>query len=132
VQMVRVLVVDDEEIFRQAMGSVIAATEGFVIVGSAATGEESLAVAVAARPDLVLMDVNLPGIDGTEATQRLRSFEVRPIVLLLSTYDESDVDYRSCGAAGYISKAMFGPDRLASAWEAATGRSGLDKPKELP
>ena len=113
---VRVLVVDDEEIFRQAMASVVAETDGFVVVGSAATGEESLAMAAAARPDLVLMDVNLPGIDGTEATKRLRSVEPRPIVLLLSTYDEMEVDYLSSGAAGYISKAAFGPGRLAEAW----------------
>jgi DNA-binding NarL/FixJ family response regulator len=131
VDMVRVLVVDDEEIFRRAMGRVVAATEGFVVVGSAATGEESLVVAVAARPDLVLMDVNLPGIDGPEATRRLRSLDMRPIVLLLSTYDEGDVDYLSSGAAGYINKAAFGPDRLAEAWAAASRDPEPDDDMEM-
>ncbi len=118
---VRVLVVDDEEIFRQAMAHVVAATEGFIVVGSAATGEESLVVALAARPDLVLMDINLPGIDGIEATRRVRSANAAPIVLLVSTYDEDDVDLLGCGAAGYITKGALGPDRLAEAWTAATG-----------
>ena len=65
------------------------------------------------------MDVNLPGIHGIEATRRLRSADRGPIVLLLSTYDETDVDYADSGAAGYITKAAFGPDRLAEAWAAA-------------
>jgi DNA-binding NarL/FixJ family response regulator len=129
VDTVRVLVVDDEEIFRQAMAHVVAATEGFIVVGSAATGEESLAMAEASLPDLVLMDVNLPGIDGPEATQRLRSVEPRPIVLLLSTYDEVEVDYLSSGAAGYISKAAFGPDRLTDAWTTASRDPGSDREK---
>ena len=123
---VRVLVVDDEEIFRRAMTDVVAETDGFVVVGTAESGVDSLAAAVATLPDLVLMDVNLPGIDGIEATRRLRSANERPIVLLLSTYDESDVDYVSCGAAGYITKAAFGPDRLAAAWAAASRDPGPD------
>lgn len=130
--MVRVVVVDDDELFRQAMADVVSLTVGFVVVGLAVTGEESLVVAAAARPDLVLMDLNLPGIDGTEASRRLRSADASPVVLLLSTYDEGDVDYLSCGAAGYITKAAFGPDRLADAWVTATDRQGPDDFRELP
>jgi CheY-like chemotaxis protein len=126
VESVRVLVVDDEEIFRRAMTAVVAETDGFVVVGTAASGEDSLAVLVATQPDLVLMDINLPGIDGIETTRRLRSSEQRPVVLLLSTYDEGDVDYAGSGAASYISKAAFGPDRLAAAWAAATPSSTAD------
>ena len=127
---VRVLVVDDEEIFRRAMTDVVAATDGFVVVGTAASGSDSVAAAEATKPDLVLMDVNLPGIDGIEATRRLRSIDRRPIVLLLSTYDEADVDYVSCGAAGYITKSAFGPDRLAEEWTAASLDPGSDVAKE--
>jgi CheY-like chemotaxis protein len=85
---------------------------------------DSVAAAAATLPDLVLMDVNLPDIDGIEATRRLRSTHRRPIVLLLSTYNEADVDYDNCGAAGYIAKAAFGPDRLADAWAAANHGPG--------
>jgi DNA-binding NarL/FixJ family response regulator len=120
---VRVLVVDDHELFRHAASAVVSATEGFVVAGSAATGEESLAVAAAIEPDLVLMDVNLPGMDGIEATRRLRGSTRPPVVVLLSTYDEDDfgVRARECGAAGYLAKSSFGTDRLTALWAAASG-----------
>ena len=117
---VRVLVVDDQEPYRRAMVAVVDGTDGFVVVGSASSGEESVVVAARLRPDLVLMDVNLPGIDGLEASRRLRQQEPSPVVVLLSTYDESEFDLTDCGAVAYVSKAVFGPDRLTAAWAAAT------------
>lgn len=122
-QPVRVLIVDDQEPFRRTMRTVVDATDGFESIGTATTGEESLRAAAALGPDLVLMDVNLPGIDGVEATRRLVAGDSRPVVFLLSTYDEDQVDAAGCGAAAYIPKAAFGPDRLAAAWQAATGQS---------
>jgi two-component system response regulator AlgR len=116
---VRVLVVDDQEPFRRAMTAVVEATPGFVVVGVAETGEQSLDVAAELAPDLVLMDVNLPGIDGIEATRRLTADPGGPVVLLLSTYDEDEVDAAGSGAAGYVPKAAFGPDRLSAAWQDA-------------
>jgi DNA-binding NarL/FixJ family response regulator len=117
---VRVLVVDDQEPFRSAMAAVVDATEGFVLVGAVASGEESIEAAAELRPALVLMDVNLPGIDGIEASRRLRSHSERPVVVLLSTYDEDRFDLAGSGAAAYIAKAVFGPDRLVEVWSAAT------------
>lgn len=116
---VRVLIVDDQEPFRRAMGAVVEATDGFVVVGSATSGEESLVAAAELRPSLVLMDVNLPGIDGIEATRQLTSGSGGPVVVLLSTYDEDQFDLAGCGAASYVAKASFGPDRLSAAWAAA-------------
>jgi DNA-binding NarL/FixJ family response regulator len=116
---VRVLVVDDQEPFRRAMATVVEATEGFVVVGMATTGEESLAAAASLQPDLVLMDVNLPGIDGVEATRQLRAAADAPVVFLLSTYDEDQFDAAGSGAAAYVAKAAFGPDRLSESWSAA-------------
>lgn len=121
---VRVLIVDDQEPFRRAMATVVDATEGFVVVGSATTGEESLEAVAALSPDLVLMDVNLPGIDGVEASRRLTAVPDGPVVVLLSTYDEDQVDVAGCGAAAYVPKAAFGPDRLSAAWQAAARVSG--------
>src|SRR5690349_17935986 len=92
VQDVRVLVVDDQEPYLRAMAAVVAETDGFTVVGSATTGEESLAAVADLRPDLVLMDVNLPGIDGIEATRRLTADPGGPVVVLLSTYDLDQVD----------------------------------------
>lgn len=126
---VRVLVVDDQEPFRRAMASVVAETTGFEVVGQAGSGEESVEAVAALRPDLVLMDVNLPGMDGLEATRRLRAGDRPPVVLLLSTYDEeSGVDFVSeSGAAAYVTKSDFGPDRLEAVWSAAQ-RSASDAP----
>jgi len=117
---VRVLIVDDQEPFRRAMAAVVEETEGFVVVGSAASGEESLSMAAALRPHLVLMDVNLPGIDGIEATRRMTASSDGPVVVLLSTYDEDQFDIDGCGASAYVAKAAFGPDGLSAAWAAAT------------
>jgi DNA-binding NarL/FixJ family response regulator len=119
---VRVLVVDDQEPFRRAMAAVVDATDGFVVVAEATSGEESLAAAAEHGPDLVLMDVNLPGIDGLEATRRLLAGPRPPVVLLLSTYDEdAGVAFvAESGAAGYVTKSAFGPDRLEAAWSAST------------
>lgn len=116
---VRVLIVDDQEPFLRAMAAVVEATPGFVVVGSATTGEESLVAATGLRPQLVLMDVNLPGIDGIEAARRLTSGPGGPVVVLLSTYDEDQCDVAGCGATAYVAKAAFGPDRLSAAWRAA-------------
>lgn len=118
---VRVLAVDDQAAFLHAMTSVVAETPRFEIAGSASSGEESLAVAAELLPDLVLMDVNLPGIDGLEATRRLLARDSPPVVLLLSTYDE-DVGEQfvaESGAAAFLTKSAFGPDRLAAAWSTA-------------
>lgn len=119
---VRVLVVDDQALFRQVMSTVVEETEGFVLVGCAASGEESIATARVLRPDLILMDVNLPGIDGMDATRRLREDTTAAAVVLLSTYDEDDWDGQAeeCGAVAYVAKSAFGPDTLTAVW-AVTG-----------
>jgi len=100
---------------------VVELTDGFAVVDAVASGEESVVAARELTPDLVLMDVNLPGIDGIEATRRLTSGPYGPVVVLLSTYDEDQFDLDGCGAAAYVAKAAFGPDRLSAAWADASG-----------
>jgi DNA-binding NarL/FixJ family response regulator len=111
-----VLVVDDQETFRQTLAAVVAATDGFVLAGAAASGEEALALVPVLRPRLVLMDVHLPGIDGVEAARRLCAAGGAPVVVLLSTYEEDEVALDGCGASAYVPKRLFGPDRLAEVW----------------
>ena len=113
---VGVLVVDDQDPFRRAMSAVVDETEGFVVVATAASGEESVTATAEFRPDLVLMDVNLPGIDGIEAARRIIEVPPAPLVVLLSTYDEDDFDLSGCGAAAYISKSALSPARLLQLW----------------
>ncbi len=119
---VRVLIVDDQEPFRLAARAVVEMTDGFEVVGEAETGEDSVEQARALDPDLVLMDVNLPGIDGLEATGRILSETKRAVVLLVSTYEADEYAPRAdeVGAAAYIPKSEFEPDRLEQAWAAAT------------
>jgi DNA-binding NarL/FixJ family response regulator len=119
---VRVLIVDDQEPFRLAARMVVELTDGFEVVGEAESGEESVAMAAELHPDLVLMDVNLPGINGLDATREILTDSDAVVVLLLSTYEEAEYAPRAaeCGAAAYIPKSSFGPDRLESAWEAAS------------
>ena len=119
---VRVLIVDDQEPFRMAARLVVEMTEGFEVVGEAETGESSVEMAHELAPDLVLMDVNLPGINGLDATRQILEHQTESVVvLLLSTYEEEEYAPRAaeCGASAYIPKAVFGPDRLESAWAAA-------------
>jgi DNA-binding NarL/FixJ family response regulator len=119
---IRVLIVDDQEPFRLAARMVVEATDGFEVVGEAESGEASVELARELKPDLVLMDVNLPGINGLDATRQILADQSDSVVvLLLSTYEEEEYAPRAaeCGAAAYIPKAVFGPDRLESAWAAA-------------
>ena len=119
---VRVLIVDDQEPFRMAARMVVEITDGFEVAGEAETGEDSVRMAQELQPDLVLMDVNLPGINGLDATRQILTGASPVVVLLLSTYEEEEYAPRAaeCGAAAYIPKSSFGPDRLEAAWAAAS------------
>ena len=123
---VRVLIVDDQPTFRRAAANVVALLEGFEIVGEVDTGEGAVESVRTLRPDLVLMDVHLPGIDGMEATRRILedSPEWRPVIFLLSTYDASEYAplAAACGATAYLPKAQFGPAALRAAWTGTSVR----------
>jgi DNA-binding NarL/FixJ family response regulator len=120
---VRVLIVDDQEPFRGAAGALLEAMGDFAVVAAVGTGEESVEAVRRLAPDLVLMDVNLPGIDGLEATRRIRALDSPPVVVLVSTYEQSEYGEatESCGAAGYLTKSELDPDRLRHVWLSASG-----------
>jgi DNA-binding NarL/FixJ family response regulator len=111
---VTVLVVDDQAPFRTAAKSVVALTPGFTVIGEATSGEEAIARVAELHPRVVLMDINMDGMSGIEATRRITADHPEIRVVLLSTYNEDDLpaDARSCGAATYVHKEMFGPDVL--------------------
>lgn len=118
---VRVLIVDDQEAFRSAAREVIGATEGFELAGEAASGEESVEAVRRLQPDLVLMDVQLPGIDGLEATYRIHSEHPKVVVFLLSTYDPTEFEGRIADsrATTFMPKAIFSSKHLRHAWQSA-------------
>ncbi len=116
---VSVLIVDDQMPFRAVARTVVGLTDGFAVAGEAESGEDAVAKAAAEPPDLVLMDINLPGINGIEATRRIRAANPTVSVILLSTYSESDLpaDAREVGALAYVHKEDFGPAIMRDLWD---------------
>jgi DNA-binding NarL/FixJ family response regulator len=121
---VRVLIVDDQLPFREASRMVVEMTDGFEVAGEAENGEQAIALVHDLRPDLVLMDVQMPGIDGIETTRRITSIPNPPIVVVMSTHESGDyVDVAlSAGAVGFVPKSQFGMDTLDEMW-AQAGKS---------
>ena len=100
----------------------IGLTKGFEVAAEAESGEDAVTVAAEQVPDLVLMDINLPGINGIEATRRIVAAQPEIVVMLLSTYQAADLpgDADSCGAAGYVNKEEFGPAVVQDLWARRT------------
>jgi DNA-binding NarL/FixJ family response regulator len=104
--MIRVLVVDDHPIVREGLVSVLEDEDDFTVVGTAGSAEDALALARRERPDVVLLDLELPGIDGVQAIPRLLATEPPPRVLVFTAYDleERVLGALRAGAAGYLLK----------------------------
>jgi two-component system invasion response regulator UvrY len=124
-ELVPVLIVDDQAPFRRAARAVVTATDGFTVVGEAESGEEAVDLVADLQPGLVLMDINLSGINGIEATRRITTAHPGTVVVLLSTYQAADLpgDSTSCGAAAYVHKEDFGPEVIRTVWQGREGSS---------
>jgi DNA-binding NarL/FixJ family response regulator len=110
-QPIRVLIVDDHRLFAEALEAILAAESRIEIVGRARNGAEALEMVLDLNPDVVLMDISMPVMDGVEATRRIRDARPEACVLMLTGSNAvADVDRsRDAGAAGYVTK-----DRIAS------------------
>jgi DNA-binding NarL/FixJ family response regulator len=128
---VRVLVVDDQRPFRVAASAVLRRTPGFELVGEASSGEEAVERVAALAPDLVLMDITMPGMGGIAATRAITAAPAAPVVFFCSTYAAADLpsDAVDSGAAAYIGKDELGADLLSRLWgEARPSADGTPAP----
>ncbi len=118
---VRVLIVDDQQPFRSAARLVVELTDGFEFAGEAETGEDGLRLFRELGPDLILMDIKMPGMDGLETTREILSIDETAIIIVLSTYESDEYEQVAldAGAIAFISKSDFGPDTLATTWASA-------------
>jgi DNA-binding NarL/FixJ family response regulator len=118
----RVLVVDDQTVVRDGLVLLLGLLPGLEVVGSAANGEEALTLVAEHRPDVVLMDLRMPRVDGVEATRRIKAEYPAVQIVVLTTYsdDESVFAALQAGARGYLTKDA-GADEIARAIAAVRG-----------
>ncbi|MCM2336193.1 MAG: LytTR family DNA-binding domain-containing protein [Pseudomonas sp.] len=110
----RVLVADDEPLARERLRALLADIDGVEVVAEAADGHEALHACAEHRPDLVLLDIAMPGIDGLEAARHLAAFEPRPAVVFCTAYDAHALSAFEAEAIDYLVKPVR-PERLAAA-----------------
>jgi two-component system, NarL family, invasion response regulator UvrY len=124
-----VLVVDDQAPFRLAAKAVVRRLTEFEFAGEASSGHEAIELVDRLHPELVLMDINMPQMNGIEATRQILAAHPDTVVILCSTYDRRDLpaDAASSGASGYVNKEQFGAELLRRIWtHRDTGWPGPD------
>jgi NarL family two-component system response regulator YdfI len=122
---VRVLIADDHEVVREGLRMILEAEEGFIVVGEASDGLQAVELAAQLEPDVVLMDLRMPMMDGLEAIERIRAARPDSAIVILTTYNEDDLMVRGlrAGARGFLLKdtgrqALFDSLRAAARGEA--------------
>ncbi|MCC7633650.1 LytR/AlgR family response regulator transcription factor [Stenotrophomonas rhizophila] len=123
----KVVIADDEPLARERLRSLLAEQDGVEVVAEAENGEQALHACAELQPDLVLLDIAMPGLDGLEAARHLATFDPRPAVVFCTAYDAHALSAFEAAAIDYLMKPVR-PERLAAALERArtflAGRSG--------
>ena len=124
----RVLIVDDHSLFRDGIGSLLQAA-GFEVVGGASNGQEAIEAAGALRPDLILMDVSMPELNGIEAARRIKAQlpEVKIVMLTVSDDDRVLIDAVKAGASGYLLKSLDSTEFVAMLEGVQRGESAMQR-----
>ncbi|MFK4834928.1 response regulator [Microbacterium sp. ZW T2_14] len=128
--MIRLLIADDHPVVRAGLSGLLSDEPGFEVVAEASDGDEAVRLAVATRPDVVLMDLRMPRVDGVAATTRIAAGEAGdppPRVLILTTYESDDQILAAieAGASGYLLKAAPQAEIVAGIRSVAAGQSAL-------
>ena len=129
--MIRIMLADDQAMVRQGFGALLNAQQGMAVVGEVTNGEDAVRTCRELRPDVVLMDVRMPVMDGLEATRRLMhppvGVDYRPRVLMLTTFDLDDYVYEAlrAGASGFLLKDATADDLVAAVRIVAAGEALL-------
>jgi DNA-binding NarL/FixJ family response regulator len=120
----RVLIADDHRLFAEALEAILAADERIEVVGQASDGSEAVELARSLGPDLVLMDVSMPVLDGFEATREIReASEATRVLMLTGSNSRADVDRsREAGASGYVTKDRIAAELVATIVEVTQRR----------
>lgn len=126
-KVIRVLIVDDHEIVREGLQTLLAEEPDFEVVGTAGDGAAAFTLAEATKPDVIIMDLVMPGLDGIEATRRIHHNNPDARVLVLTTFadDQRVRDAIQAGATGYLLKDILKADLLRALRDAAVGRPSL-------
>jgi two-component system, NarL family, response regulator NreC len=113
---IRLMLVDDHEVVRVGLKNFLQTQEDFDVVAEASNGEEAVSRAMATHPDVILMDITMPGMDGLEATRRLRILCPKCLILALTVHDDKQyfMQMLAAGASGYITKQAAGDDLIAA------------------
>jgi DNA-binding NarL/FixJ family response regulator len=121
---IRILIADDHPIFRYGMRTLLTAMPDFTVVGEAVTGEEAIQLTDTLAPDLVLMDINMPGINGIEATARIREHHPHTAILIVTMLDDDSVfAAMRAGARGYLLKGAEPAETLRAIRAVASGEA---------
>lgn len=125
---IRVVLADDQTLVREGLSLMLGLIDGIDVVGVAADGEEAVAAVLAAEPDVALLDLRMPRVDGVEATRRLSEQAPAVEVVVLTTYadDESVMAALRAGARGYLTKDASSEEIERAIRDAASGRTRLD------
>jgi DNA-binding NarL/FixJ family response regulator len=125
---IRVLIADDQRVVRDGLAMLVGLIDGVEVVASAADGAEAVELAGVERPDIVLMDLRMPELDGVEATRRIRAARSATQVLVLTTYADDDSVFPAlqAGARGYLTKDASAEEIEAAIRAVAAGRTHLD------
>jgi len=125
---IRVALVDDQAIVRAGLARILSPTDGFEVVAECVNGQQAVAELPALRPDVILMDVRMPGLDGIAATGQLRGTEGAGPVLVLTTFGEDEVLWGAieAGAAGFVLKDCSAEDLIAAVRAVAGGGAWFD------